>query len=135
MVFKVNRKSICKEKFNILYEKKNLENHIGKISDFYIEIFIFIVQNAIYTFYNLYCDNRDLITKFWPGSTKWNTPFTLKFIICILKNTRIIICSPKQFNYDLASELGFSGLTNFLSGVKRNHPGALVWQGNVFSDF
>ena len=27
-------------------------------------------------FYNLYLDHLDLITKFWPGSTKWNTPFS-----------------------------------------------------------
>ena len=33
------------------------------------------MQNDIGTFYNLYFDNWDLITKFWPGSTKWNKSF------------------------------------------------------------
>ena len=28
-------------------------------------------------FYNLYYDYQNLITKFWPGSTKGNTTFTL----------------------------------------------------------
>ena len=41
----------------------------------YIEIWIFILQNAINTFNNLYYDYWELITKFCPGSTKWNTPF------------------------------------------------------------
>ena len=26
----------------------------------------------LYAFYNLYVDYWDLITKFWPGSRKWN---------------------------------------------------------------
>ena len=26
-------------------------------------------------FFNLHYDYWDLIPKFWPGSTKWNTPF------------------------------------------------------------
>jgi len=43
---------------------------------FNIEIIIFLLQNAINTFYNkIYYDYWDLITNFWPGSTKWNTPF------------------------------------------------------------
>ena len=40
---------------------------------FYIDNFL--LQNAVIAFYNLYYDIWDLITKFWPGSTKWNTPF------------------------------------------------------------
>ena len=35
----------------------------------------FLLLNAIFTFYNLYYDYLDLITKFCPGFTKWNTPF------------------------------------------------------------
>ena len=38
-------------------------------------IFFFLLQNTINTFYNLFYDYWDLITKFWPGSRKWNTPF------------------------------------------------------------
>ena len=34
-----------------------------------------IFDNAINIFYNFYYDYWDLITKLWPGSTKWNTPF------------------------------------------------------------
>ena len=30
-----------------------------------------------YTFYTLYYDFWDLITKFWTGSTKWNTPYRI----------------------------------------------------------
>ena len=39
--------------------------------------FNFLLLNAINsnTFYNLHYDYYDLITKFCPGSAKWNTPF------------------------------------------------------------
>ena len=47
---------------------------------FHTEIFIFLLQNAINMFYNLYYEYWDLITKFWPGSTKWNTPFGFTYL-------------------------------------------------------
>ena len=37
----------------------------------------FSLANAINTLSSLYYDYWDLITKFWQGSTKWNTPFGL----------------------------------------------------------
>ena len=43
---------------------KNTTNYKGKSVEF-----------AINVFDNLYYNHCDLITKFWPGSTKWNTPF------------------------------------------------------------
>ena len=42
---------------------------------------IFILQNAINIFYNLYYDYWDLITKFWPNSAKLNTPFISNYLI------------------------------------------------------
>ena len=51
--------------------KKIQKNYKGKsVKCFYIEILIFVLQNAINT----------SITKFCPGSTKWKTPFSGKFI-------------------------------------------------------
>ena len=57
-------------KFNVHVRKNHLEKYVGKSNDlFYIEIF-FLLQNDINTLYNLYCDYWDLITEFWPGSSK-----------------------------------------------------------------
>ena len=43
-------------------------------------IWIFLLLNAINTFYSLYYDYCKLITKFWAGSTKWNTPLIINFV-------------------------------------------------------
>ena len=58
-----------------MQEKITFKKCICKCWFFYIEIWIFVLQNAIITFYNLHLDYWDLITNFSPGSTKWNTPF------------------------------------------------------------
>ena len=42
---------------------------------------VLFLQNAINTFYNLYYHFWDLITKFWPGSTNWNTPFQVENLL------------------------------------------------------
>ena len=55
------------------------QKYKGKSVDFLkIGISIFLMQNAINTFDNLYYDYWNLITKFWPGSSIRNTPFRLK---------------------------------------------------------
>ena len=38
-------------------------------------------QNATNTFHNLYHEYWDLITKFWAGSSKWNTPFSCLYLV------------------------------------------------------
>ena len=64
-----------------MLEKNTLKNltlikNTTKSDNFFLHRNLnFLLQNAINTFYNLYYDYKDLITKSWPGSTKWNTPF------------------------------------------------------------
>ena len=61
-----------------MQEKNTLKNKQVKVVDFFHkEILIFLLQNALNTIYNSYYDYWDLITKFWPGSTKCNTPFQI----------------------------------------------------------
>ena len=51
------------------------KNKSGKsVEFFYIEIIFFSCKMLIVPFYNLYYNYWDQITKFRPGSTKWNTP-------------------------------------------------------------
>ena len=63
----------------IIFEKKKQpeKSTLKKIHK-YVKVFFlhrnFLLQNAINTFYNLYYDLWDLINKFLPGSSKWNTP-------------------------------------------------------------
>ena len=58
-------KTIFKEK-RIFYVRKK---YICKgFLIFYIKVLNFLLQNAINTLYNLYCDYWDLITNFWPGA-------------------------------------------------------------------
>ena len=46
------------ESINSTWEKKHLKKYRNKSVDFfYIEIIIFLLQNAVNTFYNLYYDN------------------------------------------------------------------------------
>ena len=91
-------KTICKRKKDYsMREKYLIKKYLGNSVDFfYIDIWIFILQNAINTFFNLYYDYWDLITKFWPGSSKWNTPFqqTNKLLSVSFKNLFwLIVCS------------------------------------------
>ena len=68
------------------YKKYNKNTKVKVSNHFYIELWIFLLQNSInYTFYNLYYDYWDLITKFCLGSTKWNTPFT-QFFLWVLRS-------------------------------------------------
>jgi len=54
------------KKIDILYKKKK-KKYLGKgIVFFYIEMFHFITTGY-----------WDFITKYWPGVSKWNTPFDL----------------------------------------------------------
>ena len=62
-----------------MQEKKHVEKsntfkkYMGKIVDiFQHRIFCFFLQNG--TINTIYYDYWDLITEFWLGSTKWNTP-------------------------------------------------------------
>ena len=74
------KNDLQKKKYNILCERKNNLKYLkvtkkSSLIFFYIEILIFLLQNAINTFYRLYYDYWDLITKIWPGSLRWNNSF------------------------------------------------------------
>ena len=53
---------------------------------FFLYMYNFVLKNTHNTsyIYNLYYDYWDLIIKFGPGSTKWNTPFEKKIQIKVL---------------------------------------------------
>ena len=60
--------------------ENNLNNpkYRGKSVDFfYIEPLIFLLKNALNTFYNIYYDYWDLISKFWPASSNWKKNVTI----------------------------------------------------------
>ena len=54
---------------------------------FDIKIMIFRLKFAINTFYNLYYDYLGIFTNFWPGFSKWNTPFYLEMEETIYKKS------------------------------------------------
>ena len=73
--FYVYLKRFALEKIIFYVRKKN-----------YIEILISLLQNAINTFYNLYYDYLDLITKFWPGTSNYTHPRNLKVVRTKIKS-------------------------------------------------
>ena len=71
---------LAKKTIQIKDQTHICKQYIGKDVDFiYIEIIIFLLQNAINSFYSLYDDYWSLITKYWPGSSRWNASFKSLF--------------------------------------------------------
>ena len=52
---------------------KNTTKYKGESLDFLHRSWNFLYKMLLIPFFNLYYDYWDLITKFWSGSTKWNT--------------------------------------------------------------
>ena len=76
--------------------------HIVLIWFFFQRIFCFLLQNAINSYYNLYYDYWDLITKIWHGSTKWNPPFRMNLLKVIVESECI---PPLAFRVEIRKNL------------------------------
>ena len=54
---------------------KHFKKYIGKSVNLFIRNLDFHLQIDFDAFYNLFYDYWNIITKFWPCSSKWKTPF------------------------------------------------------------
>ena len=108
---------------NILlrFTHTQIYNRISCIFDLFHRIFCFLLQNAINSYFNLYYDYWDLITKIWPGSTKWNPPFRMNLLKVIIR------IPPIAFRVEIRTNLSRSCNRGDLCYLKDCNKGCIVY--------